>query len=300
VARLRTPTAVTTSCVSLAGTLAVGGKLNIKAASALDLRYALGVSAHLADDQRPDTFARHGQAESARVRTGVCHTLLCTKVSAVIEADSCVGVVLAGGKSARMGVEKATLRIGGEALLARIVGRLRQALREVVVVGPPRLQTLVPDVTVFPDEIADVGPVGGLATALERVKSQHLFIVGCDMPFVEPALVYAMVRFAVSALDADVVALRTARGLEPLHAVYARSCATAVDELLTLETGRSLSALLGRLRVQEPPASDVARYDPAGRSTFNANSPKDWQEALTLSTQESDAVTSRREVAGDR
>src|SRR5690348_17051452 len=103
------------------------------------------------------------------------------------EAFSCVSVVLAGGRSVRMGVEKASLYLGGETLLARIVRRLRLALPEIVVIGPVQLHALVPDTPVFPDETADAGPLGGLSTAFTRITSQRIFVVGCDMPFVEPA-----------------------------------------------------------------------------------------------------------------
>jgi molybdopterin-guanine dinucleotide biosynthesis protein A len=209
----------------------------------------------------------------------------------MIDAASCVGVVLAGGKSARMGMEKAALRIGDEMLLARIVRRLRLALPEVYVVGPPHLATLIPGTPVIPDETPNSGPLGGLSTALAHAPSQHVFVMGCDMPFVEPALMRAMARYAASNPGADVVALRTPRGLEPLHAVYAQTCASAVRERLVAADGKSLSALLERLNVKELPASIVARYDPSGRSTFNANSLGDWREALAIFAEESSAST---------
>jgi molybdopterin-guanine dinucleotide biosynthesis protein A len=209
----------------------------------------------------------------------------------MIEAATCAGVVLAGGKSARMGMEKAALRIGDETLLARIVRRLRLALPEVYVVGPPNLAALIPGAAVIPDEIPDSGPLGGLSTALAHAPSQHVFVIGCDMPFVEPALARAMARYAARYPGADVVAVRTLRGLEPLHAVYTQTCASAVRERLASADGRSLTALLERLNVKELPARIVARHDPSGRSTFNANLPEDWREALAIYAEESSAST---------
>jgi molybdopterin-guanine dinucleotide biosynthesis protein A len=213
------------------------------------------------------------------------------RVTTMIEAASCVGVVLAGGKSARMGMEKARLRIGDETLLARIVRRLRLALPEVYIVGPPHLAELAPDTQVVPDELAGRGPLGGLSTALAHVPSQRIFLIGCDMPFVEPEVVRALTRHAARYAGADAVALRTPRGLEPLHAVYAQTCASAVRERLAAADGRSLTALLARLRVKELPVRVVARYDPSGRSTFNANSPEEWREALAIYAEESSAST---------
>ena len=192
-----------------------------------------------------------------------------------------------------MGREKAALHIGDETLLARIVRRLHLALPEVYVVAPPHIAALIPGTPVIPDETPDIGPLGGLSTALAHAPSRHIFVMGCDMPFVESALVRAMARYAARYAarypDADVVALRTPRGLEPLHAVYAHTCASAVRERLVAADGKSLSALLERLNVKELPASIVARYDPSGRSTFNANSPEDWREALAIYAEESSA-----------
>jgi molybdopterin-guanine dinucleotide biosynthesis protein A len=207
----------------------------------------------------------------------------------MIEAASCAGVVLAGGKSARMGTEKAALRIGDETLLARIVRRLSLALREVSIVGPSHLAALAPGTPVMPDETPGIGPLGGLSTALTYASGQRIFVMGCDMPFVEPSLVRALARYAERYPGADVVALRTPRGLEPLHAVYAQTCASAVRERLAAGDGKSLSALLKRLHVKELPASMVARHDPSGRSTFNVNSPEDWREALAIYAEESSA-----------
>jgi molybdopterin-guanine dinucleotide biosynthesis protein A len=209
------------------------------------------------------------------------------RVATMIEAASCAGVVLAGGKSARMGMEKAALRIGDETLLARIVRRLHLALREVSIVGPSYLAALASGTPVIPDETPGSGPLGGLSTALAHAPSQHIFVMGCDMPFVEPALVRAMARYAARYPNADVVTLRSLRGLEPLHAIYAQTCASAVQERLVAADGKSLSALIERLNVKELPASMVARYDPSGRSTFNANSPEDWREALAIYAEES-------------
>ena len=92
----------------------------------------------------------------------------------------------AGGRQERAhGMEKATLRIGDETLLARIVRRLHLALPEVYVVGPLHLAALIPGTAVFPDDLIGIGPLGGLSTALAHAPSRHIFVMGCDMPFVE-------------------------------------------------------------------------------------------------------------------
>jgi molybdopterin-guanine dinucleotide biosynthesis protein A len=191
------------------------------------------------------------------------------------------GVVLAGGRSSRMGRDKASLLIAGEPLLQRVVGRVRQALEEVLVVGPHELKRLVPGVRVIPDLQLARGPLGGLVTALQTVDTSWIFVVGCDMPFVEPALVSAMIAQAAAHGDCDAVVLGSERGAEPLHAVYSHSCLPRA--LVQLTSGdRSMLRFLGGLRVCELGHDEVARYDPLGLSSFNANDPQEWARALTL------------------
>ena len=204
-----------------------------------------------------------------------------TEAVGMVSPENTVGVVLAGGRSSRMGYDKAALMIGGEPLLRRVVRRVGMALSEVLVVGLETLQPLVPGTRVVPDETPGRGPLGGIVTALDAVSSPSLFVVACDMPFVNPVLLRELVRIADAMPDMDVVALHTARGVEPLHAVYRAACLPAMRAQLALGKG-SLQILLQQLRVHEVLTQDTAHLDPAGLSTFNANTPEAWQQALAL------------------
>jgi molybdopterin-guanine dinucleotide biosynthesis protein A len=189
--------------------------------------------------------------------------------------------VLAGGKSSRMGRDKASLLFAGEPLLRRVVERLGRATGQVLVIGPAELGALVPRVQVVPDLEVGRGPLGGLVTALRTADANRVFVVGCDMPFVQPALVAAMIERARAELTLDAVVLRSDRGAEPLHAVYSHRCLlAAVDQLARGD--RSLRHLLRRLRVGEIGPEEAVRYDPHGLSSYNVNSPEDWAHAVTL------------------
>jgi molybdopterin-guanine dinucleotide biosynthesis protein A len=202
----------------------------------------------------------------------------------LVGATRVVGVVLAGGRSARMGQSKAALNVGGEPLLARVVGRLRRAAPDVVVVGQPELQSLVPGVPVIPDLRPGLGPLSGLESALTAVAAAdatHALVVACDMPFVSPPLIQHMATLAEAQPTAQVVIPRAAHGLEYLHALYAVDCLPAIRA--RLDSGeRSLRGLLDGLRVREIGEAEAAAYDPAGLSAFNANTPDEWRRALSL------------------
>lgn len=195
--------------------------------------------------------------------------------------DGCIGVVLAGGRSSRMGRDKAALEVAGEPLLRRVVGRLREALGEVVVVGPAELQALVPGVRVVPDDLPGAGPLGALGAVLHAVPAERLFLAGCDMPFVAPELVRAMTKLAVASPEVDVLLLRSPTGRQYLHAVYARTCLPTLERLLA-DSERSLRSLVEAIRVREVPLELAARYDPLGRSAFNANTREEWEWARDI------------------
>lgn len=189
------------------------------------------------------------------------------------------GVVLAGGGSTRMGSDKAALPIAGEPLLRRVVRRLHAALTEVIVIGPRDLADLVPDVMVLADMRPGMGPLGGMETALRTVSAKYIFTVACDMPFLEPRLVRAMGELALRDSGVDAVVLRTERGTEQLHAVYARSCLPTIQRQLDAND-LALRHLLSRLRTREFPQDEAAQYDPTGLSAYNANTPAEWAWAL--------------------
>lgn len=183
------------------------------------------------------------------------------------------GVVLAGGSSRRMGRDKAALALEGETLLARVVRRLASATREVIVVGPPERAQLVPGVRVVTDARPGLGPLGGIYSGLLAAVTPYVFVVACDMPFVNPALVHYLLSLAPST---DVVVPRTPRGTEQLHAVYARTCLPVMASRLDagyLAVARLYHLL--RVRVVEP--TEWAAYDPAGLSMLNINTPEEWE-----------------------
>lgn len=194
---------------------------------------------------------------------------------------SVTGVALAGGRGSRMGGDKAALIFDGRPLIARVVERLRLALVSVIVIGPDSLAALQPGAPIIPDARPGLGPLGGLATALEAVSGQWIFLVACDMPFIEPALVRHMASLALGASDAEAVALRSANGLEPLHAAYRRDIAPKVARTLA-SPHPSMRGLLDRLHVIEVTPADVVRLDPLKRSTFNVNTPDDWLRARQM------------------
>jgi molybdopterin-guanine dinucleotide biosynthesis protein A len=185
-----------------------------------------------------------------------------------------------------MGQPKAALAIEGEPLLRRVARLLLMAVPTVVVVGPPEVCRLVPELAVLQDLHPHIGPLAGIETGLLSVTAELIFVAACDMPFINPDLVRDMLRYAQDNPEADVVALpsreRAGEGMmEHLHAVYRRSCLPAVSSAVA-SGSYAVHGLFSQLRVHAFPEALARQLDPSGRSTLNANFPTDWEQVLTL------------------
>ncbi len=188
-------------------------------------------------------------------------------------------LVLAGGQSQRMGVNKALLRIDAqETLIARVVHNLQPLSRDIVVVSnSPELYADLP-VRHAGDLFPGAGPLAGLHAGLAVAEHPWSLVVACDMPLVD----HRLVRFMILLSEGhDLVVPRKDGELEPLHALVSKACLPAIEARLTAGQRRVISFYPDvRVRVVEP--GEVAIFDPDGRSFANANTPEDWQRLLPL------------------
>lgn len=188
------------------------------------------------------------------------------------------GAILAGGQSRRMGSDKAALLIQGEPLLRRTVRLLRAVTPDVAIIGPPDRAALAPDVPIHPDRWPQQGPLGGIATALQALAGEAVLVVGCDMPFLN----LNVLRYLITAAPGyDAVVVRTDGETHPLHAVYRRRCLPTIEAQLRAGN-RQVQQFLARLAVRFVEGAELDRLDPQHLSTFNANTPEEWEKALQM------------------
>jgi molybdenum cofactor guanylyltransferase len=197
------------------------------------------------------------------------------------------GVVLAGGRSSRMGTPKAALEWHGSTLLRRTIGILARVTDGPVIVvraaGQP-LPALPPDVEVVDDPREGKGPVQGIAAGLTALagRADLAFISSTDMPFLHPAFVRRVLRAVEDGAD---VGLPIARGYpQPLAAAYRTTLAPVAERLVA--DGRLRPAFLfdecsvDRLDEAALRADPVlAALDPALDSVVNVNEPADYEAA---------------------
>jgi molybdenum cofactor guanylyltransferase len=198
------------------------------------------------------------------------------------------GVVLAGGRSTRMGRPKANLEWHGSTLLHRVTGIVGRAVEgPVVVVRAPdqELPELPPGVRVVEDAAEGRGPLQGLAAGLDAVRddAEVAFVSSTDVPLLHPAFVRAVVR-AAGEPDVD-IALPVVHGFRhPLASAYRTSLVEAVERLIA--EGRMRPAFLFeecRTRVLTEAHllrdRELAEADPELLSVLNLNGPDDYERA---------------------
>ena len=192
--------------------------------------------------------------------------------SAQGKIEGVTGVILAGGTSSRMGSNKALLPYQGGRFIESIHRKVADLFEEVLVV------TNTPELFDFllcrkvPDLYPGMGSLAGIHAGLHHSKTGHIFVVGCDMPYLNGELV----RYLASGKEGyDVVIPETGRGPEPLHAVYGKGALGAIEE--ALKTGdRKVVSFFGKVKVRKVAEPEVERFDPSLRSFRNINTPEDY------------------------
>src|ERR1700733_7227794 len=145
------------------------------------------------------------------------------------------GCLLAGGKSSRMGENKAFVSFHGQTLLDRALAALRAVCGEVTIVGDPAI--FGEHGPVVPDLFPGCGPLGGIHAALAQSSFDLNILLAVDMPFVSAELLRFLLREAENdASSALVTVPRTGRGLQPLCAVYRRGFAAVAEVALKAGT----------------------------------------------------------------
>jgi molybdopterin-guanine dinucleotide biosynthesis protein A len=185
------------------------------------------------------------------------------------------GIVLAGGKSSRLGREKALERIGGKRLIERVVDTLVPISDEVLVVTSKEQFERISSLDLKARTIVDIYPgkaaFGGVYTGLMRATTQFGLIVACDMPFLNSDLLSYLVQIADSY---DIVIPHVCGKLEPLHAVYSKNCLTIIKRLIDNNILQILE-LLDLVKTKYVDDEEVDKFDAEHLSFLNINTQDD-------------------------
>ena len=194
--------------------------------------------------------------------------------------EGVTGVLIAGGKSRRMGQDKRFLKVDGTSLIDRTVDVLEEVFTSVVIAlaGPLEHWNARGHPVVF-DALPDCGSLGAYR-GLVASPQPKIFAVACDMPFLNPAVIRYM-----AGLDdgADIVAAKLGSGHQPMHAFYSRRCAPIFERMLTHRRLKIQDVFSHPdFRVKIVPESELTALDPKLLSFRNINTPEDLDSAAAL------------------
>lgn len=188
----------------------------------------------------------------------------------------CTALILAGGDSSRMGQDKAGLLLDGTTLLQRATVTMQQLFPKVIVsVRQPRAEVTLPQVC---DAQADGGPLAGLVAGLAQVETTWMFVVACDMPFIQPAVITHMA--ALCGEQQAVVPMIDGHP-QPLFAFYAKQALPVMREA-QVSGEKRVRAVLKQLDVRYVNEAELREYDPQFRSFFDLDTPQDLKAAQEL------------------
>jgi molybdopterin-guanine dinucleotide biosynthesis protein A len=191
------------------------------------------------------------------------------------------GIVLAGGKSSRMGRNKAFLEWQGQLLIERSLQVLGTIFSEIIIsTNSPELYESY-GVKTVQDIYAEQGPLGGLHACLREAQKDYSFFVACDMPFLDPEVI----RFLADLTGKEsVIVPDVAGGLHPLHAFYHKNCLPIIEK--KLETKRlKLIELFQECTVRYVREEELKGFPQISQTFSNINTPQEWLEIQPFGVQ---------------
>ncbi|HMD16733.1 MAG TPA: molybdenum cofactor guanylyltransferase [Terriglobales bacterium] len=189
-----------------------------------------------------------------------------------------MGFVIAGGKSSRMGADKAFLDFGGQTLLDRALAVMGAVCERVAIVGDParfakyespKCKSVVADI------FSGCGPLAGIHAALVHSPAELNLMLAVDMPFVSKELLEFLFAAAADEDNHAIITVpRTSKGLQPLCAVYRRDFSTTAEE--ALRAGKyKVDATFSSVAVRVIEEAELAAAGFTEQSFFNMNTPQD-------------------------
>jgi len=188
-------------------------------------------------------------------------------------------IILAGGRSSRIGRDKSRLTLAGKALAQRAVDFLKNYFVELIyVTNQPQNIPWCDNLIVVEDEVPYQGPLGGILAGLQVSDSQANFVIGIDMPFFNLDIIHLLLD---QGEQYDVVVPRLAGGYEPLYAVYAKKCLPVIRKHLKKGDFRTVS-FYDDVKVYTVSEERLRQLDPDLKVFFNINTLADYQKAKEI------------------
>lgn len=186
--------------------------------------------------------------------------------------DNVTGIILAGGKSSRMGEDKAFLPFPEKSLIEILIDKLSFIFKDLIIITNKLHLYEKYGIKTYCDILKERGPLGGIYTGLVSSEDMHNFIVACDMPFLNRDLIQYMLG---EISDYDVVIPERNDRLHPLCAVYSKNCIKPIEKGLS-KNNLKITDFLKYVKTRIINEKEIAQFDLDNSSFVNINTPKDY------------------------
>ena len=189
--------------------------------------------------------------------------------------ESIEAFVLAGGKSARMGRDKALLEIGGKPFIDRIIETLSEIFSRITVVG--RIYKHPDLASSYQDILKGIGPIGGIYTALKKSTNELNFIIGLDYPLITEEIIEKIVSISLKKAEEYTAFIPVCSdGIHPLVSIYKKDAIPAIENLIERRIYR-VNLLFSMIKTYYIDFTGIPNIEPE-KAFFNLNTPKDYEE----------------------
>jgi len=188
------------------------------------------------------------------------------------------GIILAGGKNSRMGVNKAFLDINGSRIIDHVITVYKKLFAEIIIVtNSPLSYVEFPDTEIVTDIYKGKGALGGLYTGLFYAKFDRAFVAACDMPFLNEKFIHYLTK---QKGDFDVIVPLISEGYQPLHAIYSRNCLPHIKKMLIADRLK-IDRFYKDVKLCCINEETIKMFDESKLLFININTPQDFRKYQT-------------------
>lgn len=192
------------------------------------------------------------------------------------QGNDITAVILAQGKNSRIGLEKCLLKQAGTTIIQNEIKILSKIFENIIIISSKeKLKKILPELDFYDDIYKDIGPLGGIHSALKHVKTTAAFIFASDMSNLSEKLILKQIE-RYKNQESDVLVPRHKEGIEPLHSIYSKRCLASIEDNIS-QNIYSIRKFYSRLSVSY---FDVKDFEII--SFFNINTLEDYNRFLTM------------------
>lgn len=188
--------------------------------------------------------------------------------------ENVTGVILVGGKSSRFGSNKALAEMAGIRLIDRATRTMGRIFSNIVLSSNTPEEYRYLNLPIYEDLIKDLGPIGGIYTALKSITDNAAFFVACDMPFLNEKLIRHMIEVCA---DYDVVVPRMDWKIEALHSLYTKNCIPVIEKSISSNDYKTMN-IFKKVNTRYIDEEELKIFDPDLQSFINVNRPQELRD----------------------